>query len=137
MSRVIIFDVDHGFCAFVKSRTGRTLMIDCGRKGNFSPVVYVIDHELGGQRLTQLVVTHPHDDHIGDIEAVTSKLPPLILHRQQYNWEAVKDADCDYANLDHYAEWQGKYKPPAPAADWGGAGINSFCATPPHTRAIN
>src|SRR5258707_14421267 len=113
MSRVIVFDVDHGFCAFVRSSTGRTLMVDCGCKENFSPVVYVMENELGGQRLTRLLVTHPHDDHICDIEAITSKLPPVILTRQRYNWEAVKEGEGDYANLEHYAEWQGAYRAPS------------------------
>jgi beta-lactamase superfamily II metal-dependent hydrolase len=137
MSRVIIFDVEHGFCAFVKSRTGRTLMIDCGRKENFSPVVYVIENELGGQQLTQLLVSHPHDDHVGDIESVTSKLPPLILQRQRYNWEAVKEGEGDYDNLDHYAEWQVKYSAPAPAVDWGDVDIHVFYLTPAAAYALN
>ncbi len=137
MSRVIIFDVEHGFCAFVRSSTGRTLMIDCGRKTNLSPVVYVIENELGGAGLTHLLVTHPHDDHIGDIEAITSKLQPLILQRQRYNWENVKDGDGDYANLDHYAHWQVKYNAPAPAVDWGDVDIKVFSLTPTAAFALN
>src|SRR5258708_30197879 len=137
MWRVIIFDVEHGFCAFVRSSTGRTLMIDCGRKTNLSPVVYVIENELGGAGLTHLLVTHPHDDHIGDIEAITSKLQPLILQRQRYNWENVKDGDGDYANLDHYAHWQVKYNAPAPAVDWGDVDIKVFSLTPTAAFALN
>lgn len=137
MSRVIIFDVEHGFCAFVKSSTGRTLMIDCGRKENFSPVLYVIDNELGGERLTKLVVTHPHNDHIQDIESLTSKLQPLILTRQQYNWEAVKEADCDYSNLDHYAEWQVQYCVPASPVEWGDVDIKVFSLTPSQAYNLN
>jgi beta-lactamase superfamily II metal-dependent hydrolase len=137
VSRVIIFDVDHGFCAFVKSRTGRTLTIDCGRKENFSPVVYVIENELGGQPLTQLLVSHPHDDHIGDIESITSKLPPLILRRQRYNWEDVKEGEGDYENLDHYAEWQVQYSVPASPVDWGDVDIKTFSLTPTKAYALN
>lgn len=136
MSRVIVFDVDHGFCAFVKSPTGHTLMIDCGRKESFSPVVYVIDNELDGARLTQLIVSHPHDDHIEDIQYVTSKLPPLILLRQVYDWEKVKEGEGDYENLDHYSVWQTKYNAPAPTVDWG-MDIKVFRLTPAEALALN
>jgi beta-lactamase superfamily II metal-dependent hydrolase len=136
MSRVIVFDVEHGFCAFVKSPTGQTLMIDCGRKEQFSPVVYVIDNELNGARLTQLIVTHPHDDHIEDIQYVTSKLPPLILQRQVYDWEEVRETESDYENLDHYSGWQAKYSAPAPAVDWG-MDIKVFYLTPAVAQALN
>jgi len=136
MSRVIVFDVDHGFCAFVKSPTGQTLMIDCGRKGQFSPVVYLINNELNGAGLTKLIVTHPHDDHIEDIQYVTSKLEPFILRRQVYDWEAVKEGDGDYENLDHYSTWQAKYSAPAPAVEWG-MDIKVFYLTPAEAQALN
>src|SRR5690348_15154746 len=94
--RVIVFDVQHGFCAFVKSPTGHGMLIDCGRGDAFSAVKYVIDHELptcaphDGKRLTALLISHPHDDHIADIERLVKLCPPSILHRQRYTWEEVK-----------------------------------------------
>ena len=134
MSRVIVFDVEHGFCAFVKSPTGETLMIDCGRKAGFSPVVYAIDNELNGAGLTRLVVTHPHNDHSEDIEAVTSKLPPRILSRQVYDWEEVKDGES-HENLDHYSNWQAGYNAPAPAVNWG-MDIKQFYLTPSKAQTL-
>jgi competence protein ComEC len=136
MSRVIVFDVDHGFCAFVKSPTGQTLMIDCGRKESFSPVVYLIDNELNGAPLARLIVTHPHDDHIEDIENVTSKLSPITLHRQVYDWEEVKEAESNYAKLDHYSAWQANYIFAAPVVDWG-MDIKVFRLTPAEAQALN
>lgn len=136
MSRVIVFDVDHGFCTFVKSPTGQTLMIDCGRKESFSPIVYVIDHELNAAGLTKLIVTHPHDDHIEDIQYVTSKLEPRVLRHQVYDWEEVKETESDYDNLDHYSAWQGKYIFPAPAIDWG-MEIKEFGLTPTKAQELN
>jgi hypothetical protein len=47
MGRVILFNVQHGFCAFVKSPTGCTVMIDCGKGDEFSPAEYILAHELG------------------------------------------------------------------------------------------
>lgn len=41
--RVIIFNVEHRFCAFVKSPAGRTLLIDCGKTAKFSPIQYTVN----------------------------------------------------------------------------------------------
>jgi beta-lactamase superfamily II metal-dependent hydrolase len=143
MARVIIFDVDHGSCAFVKSPTGCSLMIDCGRKDGFSPVSYVSDHELdgtpvhSGHRLTQLLITHPHDDHIEDIESISSKLPPYILQRQQYYWDEVKAAESHYENLDHYRTWQATYNAPVIARPNWGMDVKVFSLTPHEAYALN
>ena len=139
MLRVIIFDVNHGFCAFVKSSTGCTLLIDLGKSDVFSPIDYILKHELSdavlhnGYKLTKLIVTHPHDDHIENIASLKSKLAPAILQHQIYNWEAIKAPDAensDYENLDLYAAWQGKYSEPVKTApDWG-MQIQTFSLTP-------
>lgn len=139
MARVIVFDVQHGFCAFVKSPTGCTLMIDCGKGDDFSPVNYILKHELGdatphnGYKLTKVIVTHPHDDHIEDIANLKSNLSPAILQRQRYNWEAIKapDADSDeYENLDLYAAWQATYSEPVKVEPNWGMQIQTFFLTP-------
>lgn len=146
MLRVIVFDVEHGFCAFVKSPTGHTLMIDCGKTENFSPVNYILKNELGGTvtrngyRLTKLIVTHPHDDHIEDISNLTSKMAPSILQRQRYDWDAIKGPDAgngEYQNLEHYATWQDKYSEPVTEEpDWG-MRIDTFYLTPEEALALD
>jgi len=144
--RVIVFDVQHGFCAFVKSPTGHTLLIDCGRGELFSPVEYILAHELkdtvsyDGFPLTQLIVSHPHDDHIEDIHRVTTKLQPAILYRQRYDWDEVKQPDVatdEYENLDHYAQWQRTYNAPVVnPPDWG-IDIQTFRLTPDEAKEVD
>ncbi len=74
--KLTLFNVEHGFCAFIKTPTKFGLMIDCGCTENFSPALYVAHHELSdintwnGFNLTRLTITHPHDDHIEDIDTV-------------------------------------------------------------------
>jgi competence protein ComEC len=145
VARVILFDVEHGFCAFVKSDTGCTLMIDCGKASNFSAVDYVLASEMSGitQRngynLTKLIITHPHDDHIEDISRVISKLPPSILLRQTYNWNGIKAPDAgasEYKNLDTYSEWQTKYSEPVSQEPNWGMNVQTFCLTPIEAKAI-
>jgi beta-lactamase superfamily II metal-dependent hydrolase len=134
--RVILFDVGHGFCAFLKSSTGCTLLIDCGCSEKFSPIKYIRENELGGvtqingKYLTELIVTHPHDDHIKDINRVISELPPYLLLRNTFNWKDVKTPGCaesDYENLNTYVPWQGKYSAaPTINPNWGQMSIQTF-----------
>jgi hypothetical protein len=46
--RVIVFDVEEGFCAFVRSPNNYALLIDCGMTEKFSPIEYILTHELEG-----------------------------------------------------------------------------------------
>ncbi len=125
--KVIIFDVEHGFCAFIKSPNGYGLMIDCGRRALFSPVTWIVNNEatnlsmVNGHQLAQLIVSHPHDDHLQDISSVRSYLKPATLLRQHYDWTSLKDpsAGDEYENLDEYNTWQQTYNRPATNPDWG------------------
>ena len=147
MLRVIVFNVQHGFCAFVKSGTGCTLLIDLGESDDFSPVDYILKYELSdtvphnGYRLTKLIVTHPHDDHIDSIADLKAKLPPAILRAQQnYNWEFIKAPGAqpgEYENLDIYAEWQANYSVPVTVEPNWGMQIRTFCLTPSEAYALN
>jgi len=90
-----------------------------------------------GRSLTKLIVTHPHDDHIGDVETVKEKCPPALLLHQKYDWEDVKTAEADYDNLDTYRDWQNIYNTtPTVWPDWGMT-IESFMLTPDEAKAIN
>jgi beta-lactamase superfamily II metal-dependent hydrolase len=134
--RIILFNVGHGFCAFVKSESGATLLIDCGCSENFSPVKYIVENELdgvvpiNGKYLTKMIVTHPHDDHIKDISRLIQLLPPYLLLRTKFKWEDVKTPNTDeseYENLNEYAAWQESYSAvPVQAPDWGKVSIQTF-----------
>lgn len=136
--RIIVFDVEHGFCAFVKSPAGHTLLIDCGCSANFDPVDYIAEHELngvvgwGGRALTKLLVTHPHNDHIENIARVISRLPPAILLRQHYNWQTIRRPGAragEYENLDLYSAWQQGYSSPVLVPPNWGLSIQPFYLT--------
>lgn len=126
--RIIIFNVEHGFCAFIKSPNNYTLLIDCGGRENFSPIKYIIENELNdinrytGYALTQFILTHPHDDHLSEIKRLMSDLKPAFIVRQKYNWEEIKYGENKkiYENLDIYSSWQEIYKNEnVVLPDWG------------------
>lgn len=127
--RILIFDVEHGFCAFVISPNGYGLLIDCGRKEHFSPVKYILENEMSsvrtfnGYKLAQFILTHPHDDHLNDVERLKNYLPPAIMIRQRYDWEEVKNGGSqqgEYENLDAFSQWQKSYnRKVVQWPDWG------------------
>jgi len=126
---VTIFNVEHGFCAFIKSPTGRTLLIDCGRTDRFSPIKYIIDHELedafdeGSYYFTKFILSHPHGDHLEDMGMMKIYEPRLLFRQKEYDWDEVREVNTKKGikNVDTYEEWQNKYNVPARAEeiDWG------------------
>jgi competence protein ComEC len=141
--RIIVFDVQQGFCAFLKSPTNHTLLIDCGRGDEFSPAIYVANNELedsigyGGKKLTWMTITHPHDDHIEDISKIEAFCPPGIISRQVYNWKEVKDGDGDYENLDEYEKFQSTYYQPVLCFPDFGLKVEQFALTPADAKKLN
>ena len=142
--KVMVFDVEHGACAFVKTPTNHTILIDCGCTEGFSPALHIAKHELGtaagwsGKELTWMVITHPHDDHITEVEAIKEACPPALLTRQQYDWEEVKTAeDGDYDNLDTYTKWQATYNQPIVLYPDLGLKFERFMLSPAEAKAID
>lgn len=73
-----IFNVDHGFCAFVKSPNEYGLLIDCGGKVDFSPVKWIKQNYNPGKqniryyekrRIAECLITHLHADHFSDVNS--------------------------------------------------------------------
>jgi len=111
--KVIVFNVERGFCAFVRSPNNYGLLIDCGSSSRFSPIKYIIENEaqnlmkFNNRYLAYFVVSHPHDDHISDIQRVIDFCPAVIYGRN-YDWDEIKDPEhkFEYKNLDTYSKWK-------------------------------
>lgn len=79
---VIFLDVGQGDAAIIRvpTKSGpRTILVDVGMKNPFtdkgeSVVVPVLKH-LGTKRVDLLIMTHPHQDHIGGVQAVMANFP--------------------------------------------------------------
>jgi beta-lactamase superfamily II metal-dependent hydrolase len=142
--RLIVFDVEHGACSFLRTPTNRTMVIDCGCTENFSPALYIAEHELrtaaawGSSRLTRITVTHPHEDHITEIDAIKEHCPPAFLLRQKYDWDEVKESeDGEYEKLDTYSEWQETYNGTDPVRPEYGMTIHSFMLSPDEAKEVD
>lgn len=135
---VWIFDVGRGSCVAIRSPNGHLCLVDCGCSDDFSPVKWLSGKQWTprkGYALTKLIVTHPHIDHISDIENLTQHLEPsMILRRENLNWDKVTSSGSGTTDImSHYVE---NYMPPKytedipdeEKPDWGEAfHLSSYC----------
>jgi len=121
-----IFNIGRGFCCFIRSPTNETLLIDCGCRDDFSPANYIYNHLLRNNernaeyKISKLVITHPHEDHIEDIEKVHELLNPRLLQGRDYEWNNIKEPELDYEELDYYSKMKDEiYTKTVPHEDLG------------------
>lgn len=78
-----IFDVTHGFCAYLVADNGNVMLFDCGdnEKTNFRPSGYL--PASGCQAVEILVITNYDHDHVSDLANLRKKLPIKRLLRNK------------------------------------------------------
>lgn len=135
-----IFDVGRGLCVAIRTPNNHLCLIDCGCSDDFSPIEWLATKNWtcrNNYKLAKLIITHPHIDHIADIENVTNKLKPsMILRRTEKNldWKKVTSGGSGQsASMKHYI---GNYMPPQynvtitdlSRPDWGDDfQLSSYC----------
>src|SRR5579859_8086724 len=101
-----VFDVKRGLCVFLRTPANYGILIDCGCSDLCSPINAINNLALTnwcGCKLSYFILTHPHSDHLGDIELLHSKLRPSIIHRRRdLDWERVKNSNQDNTAFDFY-----------------------------------
>ncbi len=124
-AKVIIFDVEHGFCGAVIDSNGNILLVDCGRKTYFSPIRYLAQYfnrTINNLEIGLFVLSHPHGDHIQDVDnllrsTVRNKLSkPISTFTDQELRDANTPEGYDYlqkfsAGYKHFTP--NGYSPPA------------------------
>lgn len=87
---LMVFNVGHGLSvAIVEKPENYVTLIDLGADTGFTPLKHMaLKLKL---RPDILYITHPHADHLDDIDtALTETFRPLGLYFQEYDWEDVK-----------------------------------------------
>lgn len=74
------YDVEHGNCTHVITPNGKHILIDIGSKSYRSMASY-INETYTQDRIDQLIITHPHEDHIFDLPILNELIKPRILQR--------------------------------------------------------
>jgi len=86
--KVYVIDVGQGDSIFIESPSGKNMLIDGGPKYKRSDAgrkfVLPFLHSKGINKIDILVLTHPHDDHVGGLPSVLADLPVgLVLDSGQ------------------------------------------------------
>lgn len=93
--KVIFYDVEHGSCCHIITPNNTHILIDVGSKTNSSIVKHINRKYFGGRggSIDELIITHPHEDHIYDLPNLNSILPPRVLQRQTDAFDIVLKQD--------------------------------------------
>jgi len=81
---IVFFDVGQGDAALVRTPTGKTLLIDAGRRwqggdaGESTILPYLRRHGVG--RLDAVVFTHAHEDHYGGFASILRRLDVGVVY---------------------------------------------------------
>lgn len=82
--KIIFYDVDHGSCCHIITPNKKHILVDIGSKVEES-IVSLIKRKYffnTSNVIDELIITHPHEDHIYDLPNLFQSLQPKILCRQ-------------------------------------------------------
>lgn len=98
---ITFWDVQHGSATYIKTPNGKHIVQDLGSGSHsksdlkFSPLLH-LKNNYGINQVDQVIITHPHKDHIDDILNF-NKLSPRVLSRPKVDKnkisENIKDED--------------------------------------------
>lgn len=139
----VIWKVEHGSAAFVRTPNNKTVMFDAGSSEKFSPASYLaMKHSLNAtdKKLDKIIISHADRDHITDLPQVVKLLNPRILSRNRSVPSDVlyPDGAADlqeplvtYKRMnDHYNTEIAESDKELPIENWGGCLIKGFCCSP-------
>lgn len=81
--KIQIFDVSHGFCAYLVADNGNVMLFDCGHneESGFRPSSYL--PASGCCAIERFFITNYDHDHVSDLANLREALPISILHRNK------------------------------------------------------
>ena len=117
--KIWVFDIGRGFSSVIRAPGGKWIMIDLGSREGFNPVNNFIVPKLrkspiktedGRFQISQLIITHPHNDHMTALEDFNDKIDPGLLtvpndidHKEQppkakVNWDLITNQSDELTN---------------------------------------
>lgn len=130
---MVLWDVQHGSAAFIKTPTGKKLIIDLGigsflkpDDATFSPLRHMrYQHSVASA--DALIITHPHADHLDDIHNLTLVPPSVLIAPSQINRDLIREknkgkdqatVNAYFVLLDGYSR-AGALRQSLNSAEWG------------------
>ena len=71
---ITVLDVGQGDAIFVKAPNGQSLLIDGGERTMGEKIIVPFLRKQGVRKLDLVVLTHPHEDHVGGLPEVLGKI---------------------------------------------------------------
>jgi competence protein ComEC len=137
---VKFYDVEHGSCTHIITPNGKHFLVDIGTKSGKSICQHIKNTCLPYQgRLDYLIITHPHIDHIADLENLyTYNITPRVLWRDKdaFPLKIVSSDSAAQISLkrkanamsDCYTKTIAEHESPSNTAYNGGVELNLFSA---------
>lgn len=133
-----VWDVLHGLAIHIRTPNGKDVVIDAAtNKNGFSPLKHIKqNHKVG--TIEYAIITHPHMDHIRDIEELIAFAPkvmkkPSHIKRQDLDLSAFSSGDRGV--IEKYFELNDSYSSniddghehnPKNPENYGGVSIQTF-----------
>lgn len=111
-----VFNVGRGLSVFVRTPNNHGILYDLGASDEFSPLEFIQENILphltkyesanANHQLAQVVVSHPHADHISEVEKLENVSMGLLTCPHDKNEDEGFDFDTieDHENLKKYRE---------------------------------
>lgn len=108
---IVIHDVGHGQAIHAFTPNGKTIVIDLGASGTFSPLTWL---RRKTRVIDNLIVTHPHGDHIEEMGLVDGFTVSTFTRPRGLTRSEVYDANqASYSTqIEKYLEMDQQYNSP-------------------------
>ncbi len=139
---MVVWDVQHGLAVYIKSPNDRHVVIDLGTgdySGNntaFSPLQHLYNN-YGVRQLDALIITHPHLDHIDDINFIQYLTIKTLTCPRTISDELIMEGvlEKDKPKYRRFINLRDRYNNDIPndspdaltnSDNWGGMDISTF-----------
>lgn len=119
MLEIVIWDVQHGNASYIKTPGGKHIVIDLGvgtylgDDEYFSPLLH-LKNKYRVKSIDEVIITHPHTDHIDDIDNFDNLSPKIFRRPKQLSEEDIRNAnpESDSDKIDTYLDINDRFNTP-------------------------
>lgn len=135
---IVFWDVQHGSSTYIKTPDGTKIIQDLGKGSyakddlEFSPLKH-LKNKYGINKIDNIIITHPHKDHIGDILNFDDFSPSVLTRPVHIPKEDINKnvSDADKLIFEKYFEISERYNSPViinpkDPSNNGGVNIETF-----------